>query len=156
MRTVCLIFTVVLLAVSCDRQKVYEQFITLEHQTWDSPDKLKFNVNISDTASAHNVYLVIRNTGQYEYSNLYLFVTAHSPNGNVTSDTTEIMLADEHGKWLGEGSASVFTLYYPYRRNIRFPFRGIYQFEIEQAMWVKDLEHVSHVGLRIERANNHN
>ena len=27
-------------------------------------------------------YIAVRNTGKYEYSNLYLFVTAHSPNGS--------------------------------------------------------------------------
>ena len=69
-----------------------------------------------------------------------------------TRDTVEIILADEHGKWQGKGAASVFTLYYPYQTNIRFPLRGIYTFDIEQAMWIKDLKHISDIGLRIEKA----
>jgi gliding motility-associated lipoprotein GldH len=98
----------------------------------------------------------VRNTGKYEYSNLYLFVTAHSPNGNLVRDTVEITLADERGKWLGRGAASVFTLFYPYKTNIRFPMRGIYTFDIEQAMWIRDLGNISDIGLRIEKAtDNH-
>jgi gliding motility-associated lipoprotein GldH len=157
MKQAILVFGVFLLSLSlslsCDRERVYEQFITIKDQSWNSNDILHFNVNINDTASAHNVFIAVRNTGQYEYSNLFMFITAHSPNGSLTRDTTEIILANEHGKWLGKGSAAVYTLYYPYRQNIRFPLRGIYQFDIEQAMWIKDLKHVSHIGLRIERAN---
>ena len=68
-------------------------------------------------------------------------------------DTTEIILADDHGKWLGKGSASMYTLVLSLSENIRFPLRGIYQFDIEQAMWIKDLKHISDIGLRIEKAD---
>ena len=141
------------LGFSCNRQNVFEQFITLRNQSWNNSEILHFNVNVTDTAAAHNIYIAVRNTGQYEYSNLYLFVTARSPNGSYTRDTTEIILANEHGKWKGKGSASMFTLQYPFRQNIRFPMPGIYQFDIEQAMWIKDLKHVSDIGLKIEKAD---
>jgi gliding motility-associated lipoprotein GldH len=154
MKQAVLLIGTILLIWSCDRHRVYEQFVTVKDQTWNSSDIVHFNVNISDTASAHNVYIAVRNTGQYEYSNLFMFVTAFSPNGSKTRDTTEVMLANEHGKWLGKGSAAVYTLYYPYRQNVRFPLRGIYQFDIEQAMWIRNLKHVSHIGLRIEKVNN--
>jgi gliding motility-associated lipoprotein GldH len=152
MRKICLIVSLIIICLSCDKQKVYEQFSTIDHQNWSNSAPLHFNVNINDTASAHNIYIIVRNTGQYEYSNLYLFVTTHSPNGNVLRDTTEIMLANEHGKWLGKGSAAAFTLSYAYKEKIRFPVRGIYQFDIEQAMWIKELRHISHLGLRIEKS----
>jgi gliding motility-associated lipoprotein GldH len=153
MKKICLVAAVIMLSVSCDRQRVYEQFVAVDSRSWNSSDIIRFNVNIKDTASAHNIYIAVRNTGQYEYSNLYLFVSVHSPDGSQSRDTSEITLADDHGKWLGKGSASVHTLYYPFRRNIRFPHPGIYLFEIEQAMWIKDLRHISDIGLRIEKAN---
>ncbi len=141
-----------LVVIACDRQMVFEQFETIKNQTWNSNDILHFNVNITDTASAHNVYISVRNTGQYEFSNLYMFVTAKAPSGSLSRDTIEAVLANDHGKWLGKGSAAVYTLYQPYRTNIRFPVKGIYRFDIEQAMWINDLKHISHIGLRIEKA----
>jgi gliding motility-associated lipoprotein GldH len=156
MKKTCLILCVVVLGLSCDRQMVFEQFTAIQGGTWKRNDVLHFNVNITDTATAHNVFLSVRNTAQYEYSNLYLFVTAHSPNGSIVRDTVEVVLADDHGKWFGKGPASVYTLYHPYRQNVRFPLRGIYQFDIEQAMWISDLKHISHVGLRVERAGKGN
>lgn len=140
-----------LLVLSCDRQKVFEQFRSIEDHKWSSTNIVNFNANISDTISSHNVLIAIRNTGQYEFSNLYLFVTAISPDGSQVRDTTEITLADEHGRWLGKGSAAVYTLYHPFRSNIKFPVKGIYQFNIEQAMWKKELKFISDIGLRIEK-----
>jgi len=152
MKNFGLVTVIILASLSCDRQKVFEQYHPIPEHRWNNTEVVNFNVTITDTISAHNVQIAVRNTGQYEYSNLYLFVTAVSPDGSSVRDTTEIMLADEHGKWLGKGSAAVYTLYYPYRQNIRFPIRGIYRFTIEQAMWIRDLEHISDVGLRIEKA----
>jgi gliding motility-associated lipoprotein GldH len=138
--------------LSCDKQKVYEEFMPIEGKTWSSKNVLKFNVNIKDTVASYHVLISVRNTGEYEFSNLFLFVTASSPNGNIVRDTVEIILADERGKWLGKGAASVYTLYYPYQQNIRFPVSGIYQFDVEQAMWVRDLKHINDIGLRVEKA----
>jgi gliding motility-associated lipoprotein GldH len=149
------IFIVGMLIVisACHNPKEYEEFVTIPGQTWNSKNILHFNVNITDTTTAQNILISVRNSGKYAYSNLYLFVNAHSPNGSVARDTVEIMLADERGKWLGRGAASIFTLYHPYRINIRFPLPGIYTFDIEQAMWTKELKYIHDIGLRIENAS---
>jgi gliding motility-associated lipoprotein GldH len=152
MKKTSLVILMVMLFLSCDKQKVFEEFRRIEGQSWNNNDVLHFNVSMSDSARAYNVYISVRNTGNYEFSNLYLFVTAHSPNGSFLRDTVEITLADARGKWIGEGAASVFTLYHPYKQNIRFPLHGIYTFDIEQAMWIKDLKHITDIGLRIENA----
>jgi gliding motility-associated lipoprotein GldH len=155
MKNICLIVSVVIFSfgfLSCDREKVYEEFFTLDQQKWDHKAPVLFNVNVSDTLSAHNIYVIIRNTGQYQYSNLYLFITTQAPNGNILKDTTEVILANERGKWLGTGSGAAYTLKFPYKEKIKFPAKGIYRFQIEQAMWVDNLKHISHVGLRIERS----
>jgi len=144
---------VLFLFTACDKQRVYEEFSSIPGQTWSSNKALYFNVNITDTTQVQNVFISVRNTGKYEYSNLYLFVTTHSPQGTILRDTVEIVLADERGKWLGKGAASVFTRYHPYKTNIRFPVPGIYTFNVEQAMWVKELKNISDIGLRIENAS---
>jgi gliding motility-associated lipoprotein GldH len=154
MKQAILVLTAVLVCLSCDKQRVYEEFLPVVDQTWSSNNTMHFHVSLSDSSQAYNIYISVRHTGKFEFSNLYLFVTAHSPNGNSIRDTVEITLADERGKWLGKGAASVYTTYCLYRNNIRFPLHGIYTFDIEQAMWIKDLKNVNDVGLRIEKAAN--
>jgi gliding motility-associated lipoprotein GldH len=138
---------------ACNKPHVYEEFITIPAQTWNSNNILHFNVNITDTVRAHNLLISVRNTGKYEYSNLYLFITAHSPDGTTLRDTMEVMLADERGKWLGKGAASIYTHYQPYKSNVRFPLHGIYTFDIEQAMWIKELKYISDIGIKVEVAS---
>ncbi len=155
MKNICWIISVTMIFIgvlSCDREKVYEDFVTIDQQKWNAAAPVRFNVNISDTANVHNIHLIIRNTAQYQFSNLYLFVTTQAPNGSILKDTTEIIMANEHGKWLGEGAGAAYTLEFPYKEKIKFPLKGIYLFQIEQAMWISDLMHISHIGLRIERS----
>ena len=151
MTRILLFSALLLMLASCRKKTEFEEFVAIP-DAWNNRNLVRFNVNITDTVSSQNVYISVRHSGKYEFSNLYLFVTAESPNGNIKRDTVEIVLADVHGKWHGKGAASVFTLYYPYKTNIRFPVPGIYAFTIEQAMWIRDLKNISNIGLMIEKA----
>lgn len=151
MKRVLLFSAMLLLLASCRKSPVFEEFVAIP-EAWNNRNLVHFNVNITDTVTSQNVYISVRHSGKYEFSNLYLFVTAESPNGIIKRDTVEMVLADEHGKWQGKGAASIFTMYYPYKTNIRFPVPGIYTFTIEQAMWIRDLKNISHIGLMIEKA----
>jgi gliding motility-associated lipoprotein GldH len=151
MTRILLFSAMLLMLASCRKKTEFEEFVAIP-DAWNNSNLVHFNVNITDTITPQNVYISVRHSGKYEFSNLYLFVTAESPNGNIKRDTVEMVMADEHGKWQGKGAASVFTLYYPYRTNIRFPVAGIYTFTIEQAMWIRDLKNISNIGLMIEKA----
>ncbi len=143
----------VLMAVicSCDRNRVFEENITLPNHQWDKTDVLVFNVAINDTVSPHNIYVNIRNGGQYQYSNLFLFIRTVSPSGHWIRDTIECTLANEKGRWLGSGLGDIAALQVPYKVNVRFPYTGLYSFEIEQAMRTDQLKHLFDIGLRVER-----
>jgi gliding motility-associated lipoprotein GldH len=151
MTRILLFSAMLLMLASCRKKTEYEEFVSIP-DAWNSRNLVHFDVNITDTVTSQNVFISVRHSGKYEFNNLYLFVTARSPNGSIKRDTVEIQLADEHGKWQGKGAASVFTMYYPYKTNIRFPITGIYTFTIEQAMWIKDLKNVNNIGLMIEKA----
>ncbi|HSN50103.1 MAG TPA: gliding motility lipoprotein GldH, partial [Bacteroidales bacterium] len=112
MTRILLFSALLLMLASCRKKTEYEEFVTIP-DTWNNRNLVHFNVNITDTVTPQNVFISVRHSGKYEFSNLYLFVTARSPNGYIKRDTVEILLADEHGKWQGKGAASVFTMYYP-------------------------------------------
>jgi len=140
---------VITLGISCDKHKLYEEFQPVDGQKWNYEDIKHFNINIADSSAAYQTFICIRNSAKYAYSNLFLFVTVHSPLENTVRDTIEITLADERGKWLGKGAANLYTIYNPL--NIKFTTPGIYIIDIEHAMWVKDLENIHDVGIRIEK-----
>ncbi|HRP61285.1 MAG TPA: gliding motility lipoprotein GldH, partial [Vicingus sp.] len=145
-------FLVAFVLVSCDSNKVFDQYIEVENANWKKENVAKFSVNIDDTTNAHNLYINIRNRGDYAYSNLYLFVKIEGPDGNFSVDTVNCTLADKSGKWLGKGIGDLFDYNVPYIGGFKFAKAGTYNFSLEQAMRVENgLEGISDVGLRIEK-----
>jgi gliding motility-associated lipoprotein GldH len=151
-RIVCIFIAITLVASACDSSRLYEQNIDFSNETWSRDSLLVFNVEISDTLSVYNIFLNNRITGQYEFSNLYLFVNTELPNNQRLTDTVECLLRNPSGKILGKGFGDVWSNKIPYRMHIRFPLSGNYKFTIEQAMRVENLEHILDAGIRIEKA----
>ena len=79
-----------------------------------------------------------------------MFLHTTFPNGNQTHDTIECIFAYPDGRWIGDGSGSMRDLKILLNNNLRFPIKGNYHFEIEQAMREPVLEGITDVGLRIE------
>ncbi len=137
---------------SCDNNKIFEQYIEVENSVWKKENIAKFQVNITDTTHLHNLYINIRNQGDYPYSNIYLFVTIQGPDGSQQKDTVNCVLADKRGKWLGKGIGDLWDLKLPYIGGFKFAQSGSYSFMYEQAMRVENgLKGISDVGLRIEK-----
>lgn len=148
---IVLILGAIILFFSCDPNQVYEKNVELTDLKWHKDSVIIFKVDVQDTLSAHNVYINIRNTSQYQMQNLFLFIKATSPNGTVLRDTFECYLADERGKWTGSGWGDIYDNQFIYKRNVRFPLSGTYTFEYVQAMRTEELKYISDLGLRVEK-----
>ena len=100
------------------------------------------------------MYLNVRNTSQYAYQNLFVFLQTTSPAGLSLKDTLECYLADDRGKWLGDGWGDIYDNRFLYKRNVRFPVSGIYTFKLVQGMRANELKYITDVGIRIEKVEN--
>ena len=142
----------IFMIISCDSNKVFEEYIEVEDATWKKENVASFEFEAKDTVQAHNLYINIRNTGNYAYSNLYLFVTLQGPDGGLLKDTVNCILADNRGKWLGSGVGDLWDLQMPYIGGFKFAKKGKYIISYEQAMRVeKGLKGITDVGLRVEK-----
>ncbi len=144
----------ILILFSCNSEEVYEKYIQIPEQSWESSNTLNFDVNIQDTLSPHNIYINVRNSSKYNMSNLYIFITTTSPENYTLRDTFECFLADEKGKWLGNGWGDLYENKILYKKNVRFPVQGKYNFKFVQGMRTEKLKHISDIGLSIEKLNN--
>jgi len=144
----------VLILVSCDKNRVFESNIEIPSYQWNKDSILLFHVDIVDTISSHNIFLNVRNTSQYAYQNLFVFLNTTSPTGISLRDTLECYLADDRGKWLGNGWGDIYDNRFLYKRNIRFPVSGTYTFKLVQGMRTKELKYITDVGIRIEKVEN--
>lgn len=138
---------------SCNEHVLMDENIAVAEEGWDSHQKATFEVNITDTLGLYSFYINIRQQETYRYSNLYIFLHTTFPNGTLTQDTIECVLARDDGEWLGKSSGSLITNQILLNPSLRFPIAGNYRFEIEQAMRENKLQGIEDIGIRIEKQN---
>ena len=63
----------------------------------------EFNFTIADSTNSYACLIDLSHTGEYPFSNIYLFVDFEFPNGKNRLDTVHITLADRTGRWYGAG-----------------------------------------------------
>lgn len=134
---------------SCDSNRVYEENFSVENNVWNYEDVKTFSFDITDTLSPLDLYVNIRTTSDYPYSNLYVYLYSEYPNGYSDKDTLEFILAEQDGKWLGESSGTVVENQILISRGGRFPYSGKYTFKIQHAMREKDLAEIIDIGFRV-------
>ncbi len=145
------VLTFLLLLLSCNSNVVYTNSQVMAEDTWKLMDIPAFKVPITDTLNSNNVIFTIRSGSSFPFRNIYLFVTTTSPDGKKITDTLQYNLADQKGKWYGKGFGDVHELNLPYKSNVSFPLKGIYEFKIQHGMRIENLKGVYDFGLRIEK-----
>src|SRR5664280_133153 len=145
------ITTLLLFLGSCDSKRFFEENKSIDNGVWMKTKFQSFKVNISDTLARYNLYLNVRNDGVYPYSNLYLFIHTTLPGGKTATDTVECQLADPDGKWRGSGFGNLKFNRFLFQQMMVFPHKGLYRFDLEQAMRVNDLKGIRDIGIRIEK-----
>lgn len=141
-----------LLITACDKMRVYDENQKLQDRSWNAGTPLVYNVAITDTVSRYNMYINIRNADTYKFSNLYIFMTTTLPHNEIEKDTLQLILANDEGRWLGNGLGDVFESRILFKENLKFINSGNYQFKLEQAMRINPLPGILDVGIRIEKA----
>ena len=140
-----------IMVTSCSDGRIYDEVKELKDEEWHVKEYVEFLVNVSDTTQAYDINIHVRNSSDYKYSNLWLFVETSSPNGATMRDTIEFFLADEAGNWYGNGLGSINALLVPYKQNIKFPYRGVYSFSFAQGMRKELLTGIKDIGLQIQK-----
>ncbi|MCQ2322219.1 MAG: gliding motility lipoprotein GldH [Bacteroidales bacterium] len=144
-----LLVTIVL--ASCSNDMLYDQSVVIPDAEWNNKNLTYFDVAVDDTLSVYSFALNIRHFENYRYSNLYVFLHTTFPNGNQTHDTIECTLAYPDGRWVGKGSGNMRSDKIILNPNLRFPLRGDYHFEIEQAMRDEVLKGIADIGVSFEK-----
>ncbi|OIP82107.1 MAG: hypothetical protein AUK44_08545 [Porphyromonadaceae bacterium CG2_30_38_12] len=130
---------------------MYFQYATLPENGWNKDSTLGFDFQIDDTAVSYNVTLNSRNTSDYPYQNLWLFLKQSQPDSIIKNDTINYYLADDYGKWLGSGIGSLYQMPVLWQQNMKFPKSGKYHIAIGHGMRDSILIGITEIGLKIEK-----
>ena len=149
---------VLILVSACDSNRVFDEYKSLPNE-WNKDSIVSFNVRPPDSINAYNVFINLRNTSAYKYSNLFLIAATKFPNGKVITDTLEYKMTKPNGEFLGTGFSDLKENKLWYKENVIFKESGEYQFTVQHAMrengkieGVVNLEGITDVGIRIENS----
>ncbi len=133
----------------CAPDPLYDHTKKVPGSVWNEDESIRFEVPVEDTNYLYRFFLNIRHSTDYRYANLFFFINTTFPDGTQARDTVECLLADKTGKWLGRGITNIRDYQVMLRSGLRFPQKGTYVFEFEQAMREQELAGIKDIGLRI-------
>lgn len=140
-----------LLLAACGTLDVYEKMVAFPDHQWKNTDKPSFTFTIEDTASAYNIYVILRHEDAYHFNNIWMNIATQAPRDTVRTQLVNVTLANNAKGWLGTGMDDVFD----HRARItRLPVKlkkGNYTFTLQQHMREEPLQYVLNAGIRVEK-----
>ena len=139
--------------VSCDPNRVYDTNKDIPDREWSYDNIVPFEFNIEDTDAKYNIYVNIRHSKSYKFSNIWLIIHTQISD-SVLQKRMELPLSNLGGKWYGESMGDIVDHQLQIQENATFPKKGTYKISLEQNMRLDPLPDVLSVGLRVELAVN--
>ena len=156
----CFLIILMLGFTSCDSSQIFDAYKTIPNG-WHKDSIVSFNLISPDTTKQYNLFVNVRNTSDFKYSNLFLVVEINFPNGKVIKDTLEYLMAKPSGEFLGTGFSDIKENKLFYKEDFIFEESGDYKVNIQHAMrengsvkGVENLDGITDVGFRIEKLIN--
>ena len=149
MKKYLFIFFVCYFLSSCTDNALYNENKAIVNRSWEYSQIPSFSVKIDDKKAKYDIFINVRHTNLYDYSNLFVLLHEKGKGLIDTSYRKEIKLAELDGKWLGHSSGSLYEIQYLAKPNFSFPDTGTYTFAIEQNMRTNPLLEINDVGIKI-------
>ena len=147
-----LLFSALLaLIVSCDSESIFEENRDMESASWPEVEVQSFQFEIPDRNDKYDLFVNLRNTLSYPYSNIYIRYWIKFENGDLVEEQlVNFDLFDNTGKPMGSGLGDIFDHQLPLLTQYSFEEPGEYTIDLRQYMRQDTLDHVLSVGFRVE------
>ena len=140
---------------------VSEEFQAVEKGIWGWKQTKTFSFEIDDTTHYYNIYCGLRITGKYNYSNIWLIYELSENklentsfiNSTITpllKTQFQIELADQTGRWLGDGMSNLISFEQPLLLKTKLR-KGNYTFKLSHNMREDLISGVNDVGIKVEK-----
>jgi len=154
-----LIFAGLLWLTACQNHVVFESTKVIGLEGWHKDSVVRMNFVPKDTATAYQIFFLVRNDNEYPYSNLFLIATLENGKQKII-DTLEYEMADAKGNWLGSGIWDLKESKLIYKNDYRPQDTLPVQISVRQAVRKTGqipgdeyLPGIKTIGIIIEKAN---
>lgn len=135
---------------SCGDKPVFDKFEKVKNSVWTYDQKMVFPVQIDDASRLYDFKIVVRTTTEYEYNNMWVFLSTTTPDGQVSREPFEIKITYDDGSWVGEKSGTIVETSLHFNRR-QLPEAGKYTFTIEQGITEEKLKNVLDLGFVVQK-----
>ena len=147
----------VVLLTSCDNAMIYGEDLDIKDHFWHKDSIFIFESDsLIDLPQVLKIGVTVRNTVDYKYRNLWLFVEIKLPNKETPiRDTLNHVLMTSEGFWSEnvDGSNIKESVKY-YKYAIQNPPEGRYGVKVQHGMRDEFLGEIVSIGTRIEKHEN--
>lgn len=141
--------SIVALCTSCFSDALYEENKAITNRAWSYEERLSFVVNVKDKRVPYDIYINLRHTNDYDFSNLFVLLHEKGSQLKDSAYRKEIPLAALDGRWLGKSAGNLYEIQHLAKEKFLFPDTGDYTFSIEQNMRENPLKNVVDVGIKV-------
>ena len=80
--------------ISCsDENIIFNDYVDIENTQLSFKDTIVFQTKITDTINHHNIFLQLRTSTDYKWSNMFVFSEIYFPNNKTRTDTFEVLIS---------------------------------------------------------------
>lgn len=116
--------------------------------SWAAGDTVSFDFFVPRAHRPHQVEVLLRHNDRYLFTQLTLAYSIVHPLGEVVSDSTIILLAQQPGKWLG-GGVAFHQVSHTLTPTVNLPYSGLYTIKLVPITRRKALHGIVNVGVSI-------
>ena len=147
----CSLFTL----LACRPAPQYGEHYAIPGTKWDAAYQPLFKFRIDDTAARYQIFLTIRHSDAYPFSNIWVNMDTKAPGDTAFGKIRfEVPLAAPSGQWLGRGFGELYEERVPITSLMRpaaFLKKGEYIVRLTHDMRRNPLPEIYNIGLRLEQ-----
>lgn len=140
---------IILSLASCREQSLIDENKAIHERRWFREQEPIFTVKVDSPTTAYDLFLNIRNSVNFQFSDLFLEVEQRNPDSTRINYVVKIKMTNGEGLWIGKGSGNLYSQQVRFLSDYHFPDSGMYTFKVKQNMRANPVEGIHDVGIRI-------
>lgn len=148
---IVVILLIISLSVGCTTKTVYHSYQSIKENGWDRKDTLTFNLPEGITSGKYKMEIGVRNSPEYLYKNIWISISNNWEDSlQYKTDTLELKLTDEHGRWPYQGNISnLYQSVHPYVNVPSLPQQKVRTIKIVHIMRKNPIQGIQDIGIKL-------